>query len=671
MFLYGGYCIVFAITIRCLALRTRKGRSKVVFSTMLGLFLTTTTTIVLCTIDNYNGWIKRRNDGPRGTLAYFSDPRNAIRVTRDLLLLCAALMADGLICWRLLVIWAHNYWVLIFPVLLLVAEAVIGILLVAFEYNEIVSPSDGRFQAFFKFGPIFVCVCSATVNIAVTSLISGRLWLIQRRVEGLADKDTYNRIIRVLIESGAIYTATIFVFFVFVVAGLPGAYRFVDYLVTVAVAIAPTLIVLQLNYSRKPDGNDDGLHSTTIEFHTPSVRGDDYDDDRSSYRVSSIFDVQFTDLPSSPATSRFRDRRRLSLRSPPSRGGGGSTPSLTAASTTSPRTATGPRFHLEQPSNSSLRTTSNLLRPSKSRLRKDSSSQWSTNIPLTPLRTSTSIPRMPSAAHVGSGGMGSEVSLSPTTVDYYYHQPPATAGGSSGDRPWVSHAEQLASGEHWTLGLEGPRLQSSPEFPPLPPPPSGATTEQQAAPRGFRPHDLRVSTVEEGSREGSGASGENGGITMSPVLANVGINLNDDGPGPAPEPEEERLPPLPSPLSPRPSMSPILRPSVALSRPSISSLREGGAGAGIGAGRARTLSSPVAEARPSRSSPLGVEGRPSLSSLAEAGRPSMSRPSTSSLRDTYTAPAPAPRPPAPGRRRQQALRERRSDLEDTRPRMWK
>ncbi|KIO19018.1 hypothetical protein M407DRAFT_31335 [Tulasnella calospora MUT 4182] len=122
MFLYGGYCIVFAITIRCLALRTRKGRSKVVFSTMLGLFLATTTTIVLCTIDNYNGWIKRRNDGPGGTLDYFRDPRNAIRVTRDFLLLCAALMADGLICWRLLVIWAHNYWVLIFPVFLLVAE---------------------------------------------------------------------------------------------------------------------------------------------------------------------------------------------------------------------------------------------------------------------------------------------------------------------------------------------------------------------------------------------------------------------------------------------------------------------------------------------------------------------------------------------------------------------
>ncbi|KAG8905746.1 hypothetical protein FRC00_013046 [Tulasnella sp. 408] len=128
--------------------------------------------------------------------------------------------------------------------------------------------------------------------------------VIQRRVEGLADKDTYIRIIRVLIESGAIYTATIFVFFVFVVAGLPGAYRFVDYLVTVAVAIAPTLIVLQLNYARKTDGNEAGLHSTAIEFHTPSVHGDDYDDDRSSYRVSSIFDVNFTDLPDTPATSR-------------------------------------------------------------------------------------------------------------------------------------------------------------------------------------------------------------------------------------------------------------------------------------------------------------------------------------------------------------------------------
>ncbi|KIO19019.1 hypothetical protein M407DRAFT_153190 [Tulasnella calospora MUT 4182] len=248
---------------------------------------------------------------------------------------------------------------------------------------------------------------------------------------------------------------------------------------------------------------------------------------------------------------------------------------------------------------------------------------------------------MPSAvAHVGGGIMGSEVSLSPTTVEYYYHQPlpqPPTSAGVVGGA-WVSHADRLASGEHWTLGLEGGRLQSSPESPPP------TESQAQAAARGFRPHDLRVSTVEEGSREGSGASGENGGITPS-VLANVTtIDLNhDEHIGPAAGPEEERLPPLPSPLTPRPSMSPILRPSIALSRPSISSLREGATTAGVGAhARTRTLSSPVVEARPARSSPTGVEGRPSVSSLAEAGRPSLSRPSTSSLRETYTAPAPRP-----------------------------
>jgi len=244
----------------------------VVLGTMVGLFLTTTSTIVLCVIDNYDGWYKRRE--LPGTEAYFADNKNGVRVSKDLLLLASALLGDGLICWRLFVIWSRNVYVLIAPVIILVAEGVIGLLVVGFDYHSIGQP-EHKFQDVLNVGSIVVVACSVVVNILVTSLIAGRLWWMGRQIQDISDRQAYTRIIVVLIESGSLYTATILVFFVFVVARMEGAYRLIDYIVTICVAIAPTLIVFRLNYvSQAPldvefMSNIAQSPSTPIHFNSP------------------------------------------------------------------------------------------------------------------------------------------------------------------------------------------------------------------------------------------------------------------------------------------------------------------------------------------------------------------------------------------------------------------
>ena len=55
------------------------------------------------------------------------------------------------------------------------ANAVVGLLVVALEYHESISP-DSRFRGLFVVGSIALCICSAAVNVLVTGLICGRLW---------------------------------------------------------------------------------------------------------------------------------------------------------------------------------------------------------------------------------------------------------------------------------------------------------------------------------------------------------------------------------------------------------------------------------------------------------------------------------------------------------------
>ncbi|KAF9462336.1 hypothetical protein BDZ94DRAFT_737289 [Collybia nuda] len=184
-------------------------------------------------------------------------------VIQDLLYVITNVVADGLFVYRCYVIWEYNKYVILGPIMLLIATTGFGFATIWFSGGVPLGsvPVHGLEHIYDTRTFFFI---SITTNGILTILTAGRIWWITRKIRNSPQKmviKKYNTAIAIVLESGLIYCLSVAVYLVCMStdATPPANYDADKYLVipnlrgniafaalTQIVGIVPTLIIVRM-----------------------------------------------------------------------------------------------------------------------------------------------------------------------------------------------------------------------------------------------------------------------------------------------------------------------------------------------------------------------------------------------------------------------------------------
>jgi hypothetical protein len=217
-FFYGIYLTLFCICIYILLRRPQNWGNTVLLVTAIALFTLSTVQLVLTLVLGASDI-----DG-------VSIPYDNIEYTLNILYGVNNIIADGLVIYRCYCIWNHNLYVIILPIMLLIATSVFGLDIALNPY------------------PFYIL--SLATNILVTALTAGRIWWFYREARARSMMDSQKRYvsaISILVESGMLYSVAVLTFLI--VVAVPAA-RMAGFATQATMAqvmgIAPTLIIVRV-----------------------------------------------------------------------------------------------------------------------------------------------------------------------------------------------------------------------------------------------------------------------------------------------------------------------------------------------------------------------------------------------------------------------------------------
>ncbi|KAJ7108235.1 hypothetical protein C8R44DRAFT_857763 [Mycena epipterygia] len=168
----------------------------------------------------------------------------SLQTVEDFLLVTNNVVTDGLFIHRCFVIWGRNIKVVVVPVIMLLATTVLGYLCAyTNDYSSSVAYVDGQVPF----------AMSMVTNVVLMLLTAGRIWWIRRDACILVQSQCvrrYNIVIAIILESGAIYCASILLFLisVYLPPSLDPLYAVVRCSVPQIMNIAPTLIIVRVGF---------------------------------------------------------------------------------------------------------------------------------------------------------------------------------------------------------------------------------------------------------------------------------------------------------------------------------------------------------------------------------------------------------------------------------------
>jgi len=193
--------------------------------------------------------------GPDSALMYFADFAAIPYRMKDTVYVLNSIVADGLLVWRLSVVWNRNWWILSFPMLLYIATTATGIVATSRLWN--IQPGDPLFLVSLGEWITSLWALTITTNITVTLLIVGRIWWISHRA---SSQRHYYGVMATLIESGALYsTSVVFLLATFQLKANVG--QIVADMATQIAVISPTLIVVRIGLGYPRHSNSSRIHS--------------------------------------------------------------------------------------------------------------------------------------------------------------------------------------------------------------------------------------------------------------------------------------------------------------------------------------------------------------------------------------------------------------------------
>ncbi|KAG7093243.1 hypothetical protein E1B28_006929 [Marasmius oreades] len=263
--LFGINTILFIICLHILLVSPERSRRKVILATATAMYTLCAAHVVVSFIRGITAFFGSK----QGALAYYGQAWVWSNVTKQALHTTNIIIADSLLIYRLYIIWERAYWIVVLPILLLIGSSASSY--TATYILACMPPGQSAFDTsvpdFCMMGYAF----SFATNIIVTSLIAGRIWWNARQVSNLLGISHgplrfYIRAITLIVESGAIFSASVLILVVCYSLNLDAQTVFISDSIAQITGIAPTLIIVRagMGYSVNSDQTNECF--TSIRF---------------------------------------------------------------------------------------------------------------------------------------------------------------------------------------------------------------------------------------------------------------------------------------------------------------------------------------------------------------------------------------------------------------------
>ncbi|KAI0753728.1 hypothetical protein C8Q74DRAFT_1306594 [Fomes fomentarius] len=303
--LFGAFAVLYFISIWILMYRERHhGRTKLhkwMLATGTAMFVLAIAHLCFDVQRAIAGFITHGGT-PTGTLDFYNQLSNPTHVGKSVIYATQTLVGDSFVTYRMYVVWNRMSFIVVLPILLLIATGVAGYG-ICYQLTQ-VTGTGAIFES--KLVPWITSFfsLSLTTNVLATMLITGRIVWSNHRVRkyraGYASALTHWGVVETIVQSAAIYSAALISLLATYLAGSNGQYVCLDSLQPL-IGIVFTLIIIRV-----------GLNETTSE----SSRGAPVGADSHISGAPVHHPAQFQQYPMRPlainvSVSKTRDRSSL------------------------------------------------------------------------------------------------------------------------------------------------------------------------------------------------------------------------------------------------------------------------------------------------------------------------------------------------------------------------
>ncbi|KAH8079077.1 hypothetical protein BXZ70DRAFT_652667 [Cristinia sonorae] len=270
--LYGLSVLMFVLSLWLLARKRKKRQTNwgLVFAAF-ALFIMSTGEFAVNIIRLIEGLITKGPNMPMGAEFYFADVTQPTFTAKGVLYNSQTLVLDGVVIYRCYLVW-QSWLVVALPIL-----GWIGLFAVSVGVNWALS------HAVLTAGNIFATTTgrwvtayyatTLSVNLLATGLLAFRIWRVQRRSQQYmtGENDSLNLVVRIVLESGAIYSAAIICALVTFLLNNPGVYVILD-MISPIICIVFNLIIIRVAFISEngilgtSQRSDSGGHPSALRF---------------------------------------------------------------------------------------------------------------------------------------------------------------------------------------------------------------------------------------------------------------------------------------------------------------------------------------------------------------------------------------------------------------------
>ncbi|KAF8896594.1 hypothetical protein BD779DRAFT_1668355 [Infundibulicybe gibba] len=204
--LYGAYVVLFVMT--CWVLISRRPREQPIHKTMLVIAIAMFVLATMQLITNYIRIIRAFTQWPGGPKAYFGRFSEFTQLFGSTLYIAQTLVGDGILLYRCYIVWNSRFRIIAFPTLLLAGSTATGVGIL-YSFSQL-TPETKIFVPQLKKWIISFFSLTLVTNIICTSLIAFRIWYVNHQCTAFSSR-SLRPVLRLVIESGAIYSITLLV----------------------------------------------------------------------------------------------------------------------------------------------------------------------------------------------------------------------------------------------------------------------------------------------------------------------------------------------------------------------------------------------------------------------------------------------------------------------------
>ncbi|TFK81015.1 hypothetical protein K466DRAFT_502877 [Polyporus arcularius HHB13444] len=256
----GAYFVYFP---QCVLILRRKMRDGLSFWLPLvcGLFCVLTVISLAVEMSRaYGAYSVHPPDLPNPSL-YYANAASTGSLIKNTINVVQAIISDAVIVYRTFIVWNSNYFVIILPILILMADAGLGILS-AYTLSQ-TKTGDVLILAAVTIRVRYFYILTFCLNLLCACLICFRIWRIGfRPLNSHESKSPLSRAMAVVVESAGIYCAYSFILIVSNIAGSNVFFVFLD-MAPPIISIVYSMLIVRAHAPREDDSTP---LASTLQF---------------------------------------------------------------------------------------------------------------------------------------------------------------------------------------------------------------------------------------------------------------------------------------------------------------------------------------------------------------------------------------------------------------------